>query len=97
VILGQGHAATYDAAADRWEILYEGPAAEDCDTRPECRQMPAMVYGRQMPAMVYDPVNERLLVYGGSVFTGSEWVSPDDVLALDVRTREWTVLLEPSG
>lgn len=97
VILGQGHAAAYDAAADRWEILYEGPAAEDCDTRPECRQMPAMVYGRQMPAMVYDPVNERLLVYGGSVFTGSEWVSPDDVLALDVRTREWTVLLEPSG
>ncbi len=31
--------------------------------------------------MVYDPVNERLVVYGGTVFASKEtgWVSPDDV------------------
>jgi hypothetical protein len=48
--------------------------------------------------MVYDPVNERLVVYGGSVYTDDMgWVDPDDVLALDTRTREWTVLLEPGN
>jgi hypothetical protein len=83
VLLGQGHAAAYDATADRWEILYEGSTAEFCGTRPECLQL---------PFMVYDPVNERLVVYGGVVKP-----EPDDVLAFDMRTREWTVLLEPSG
>ncbi len=45
-------------------------------------------------------MNGRLVVYGGSIWTGSDWgsdwVSPDDVLAFDTRTREWTVLLEAS-
>jgi hypothetical protein len=90
VLLGQGHAAAYDATADRWESLWASPAGDEpdvCGTRPECRQM---------PFMVYDPVNERLVVYGGTVWTGSGLVSPDDVLAFDTRTREWTVLLEAS-
>jgi len=94
VILGQGHAAAYDATADRWETLFEGSTAEDwwaaCGTRPECRHM---------PSMVYDPVNERLVVHGGLVWSSeeTEWVFPDDDwLAFDTRTREWTVLLEAS-
>jgi len=65
VLLGQGHAAAYDATADRWEILYEGSTAEDCGTRPECRQ------GARM---VYDPVNERLVVYGDS---DGDWLAFD--------------------
>ena len=100
VILGQGHSAAYDATADRWETLYGstadrwetvfgGSTSEDpleaCTTRPECRQ------GHQM---VYDPVNGRLVVYGGGIVNGG--VNPDDVLAFDTRTREWTVLLEAS-
>jgi hypothetical protein len=91
VILSQGHAAAYDAAADRWETLYEGSAAEDwwvaCGTRPECRQL---------HFMVYDPVNERLVVYGGFLSAADPEVELDDVLAFDTRTREWTVLLEAS-
>jgi hypothetical protein len=90
VLLGQGHAAAYDATGDRWETLYVGSASENqpsaCGS-PECRQL---------PFMVYDPVNERLIVYGGSFWTGSAWVYPDDVLAFGTRTREWTVLLEAS-
>jgi hypothetical protein len=90
VLLGQGHSAAYDATGDRWETLYVGSASENqpsaCGS-PECRQM---------PFMVYDPVNERLVVYGGTVWTGSGLVSPDDVLAFDTRTREWTVLVEAS-
>ena len=49
--------------------------------------------------MVYDPVNERLVVYGGTAIAAAGWESGtavDDVLAFDTRTREWTVLLAPS-
>jgi hypothetical protein len=92
VMLGQGHAAAYDAIADRWETLYEGSASEDplaaCGIRPECRQM---------PQLVYDPVNERLVVFGGFVPTAAGEVWPDGMSAFDTRTREWTVLLEPGG
>jgi hypothetical protein len=90
VMMGQGYSAAYEATADRWEMLYETPSDEPgaCGTRPECRQA---------PDMLYDSVNERLIVYGGSVYTSAEtgWVDPDDLLAFDTRTHEWTVLLEP--
>ena len=92
VMLGQGHSAAYDATADRWETLYEGSTSED--------RWPRVAPARNAASctfMVYDPVNERLVVYGGFVPTAAEAeVYPDDVLAFDTRTREWTVLLEPS-
>jgi hypothetical protein len=91
VMVGQGRSSAYDAAADRWEILYETPSEiqpGSCGTRPECRHA---------LQMVYDAVNGRLVVYGGSIYTSAEgWVDIDDLLALDIRTREWTVLLGPS-
>jgi hypothetical protein len=92
VMLGQGQSAAYDATGDRWETLWMGPSEDEpgaCGTRPECRQM---------PQLVYDPVNERLVVTGGGVYSSAEaaWVNPDDVRAFDMRTREWTVLLTSS-
>jgi len=90
VMLGQGYLATYDATADRWETLFEAPsegAPATCGTRPECRQM---------PSMVYDPVNERLIVYGGHTSTVGGEVWPDGLMAFDTQTGDWTVLLEPS-
>jgi hypothetical protein len=41
---------------------------------------------------VYDPVNRRLLVfgYGG----GPDTIVIGDIVAFDLVTREWTVLLE---
>ncbi len=87
VMLGQGHSAAYDATADRWETRYGWSTSEDwqvaCGTRPECRVQ---------PSMVYDPVNERLVVYGAVAE-----VVPDDLLAFDTRTGEWTVLLAASA
>jgi hypothetical protein len=54
--------------------------------------------------MVYDPVNERLVVYGGTFCTGDYWYyvfdgygAPDEVLAFDLRTRQWAVLVERSA
>jgi hypothetical protein len=90
VLFNMGQVIAYDAAADRWETLY-GPPSDGCGIRPECRNL---------HSMVYDPVNERLVVYGGNVHTGAVdpgwWGPSDDVLAFDTRTREWTVLLAAS-
>lgn len=88
VMVGQGHLATYDATADRWDVLFGGSpegAPESCGTGPECREM---------PRMVYDSVNERLVVFGGYVWTPAGEVWPDDLRAFDARTGTWTVLLE---
>jgi hypothetical protein len=86
VMLGQGHLITYDATAERWETMWTGPSEGDCGTRPECRQM---------PDLIYDSVNERLIVYGGSVYTSDAgWVDPGDLLAFDATTNEWITLLE---
>jgi len=95
VMLGQGHSAAYDATADRWETLNVWTSSADwlttaCGAHPECRQD---------QGMVYDPVNERLVVYGGAAIAGAGGeggTAVDDVLAFDTRTRKWTVLLEAS-
>jgi hypothetical protein len=39
----------------------------------------------------YDPVNRRLIVFGGGFGISG------DLVAFDLVTRKWTVLLEPSG
>ncbi|HJW21878.1 MAG TPA: hypothetical protein VJ506_05560 [Candidatus Limnocylindrales bacterium] len=88
VMVGQGHLATYDVTADRWEVLFGGlteGVPDSCGTRPECRQM---------PRMVYDSVNERLVVFAGYVGTPTGELWPDDLLAFETRTGAWTVLLE---
>ena len=38
--------------------------------------------------MIYDPVNKRLVVYGAL-----EEDDPDDLLAFEAGTGEWTLLL----
>jgi hypothetical protein len=91
VLFSKGYVIAYDATADRWETLY-GPASDGCGVRPVCRVQ---------ESMIYDPVNERLVIYGGNVHTGAVdpgwWGPSDDVLAFDTGTREWTVLLEASA
>jgi hypothetical protein len=92
ILFSNGIVIAYDAAADRWETLYAKSSEDDpslCATRPECRMN---------HSMVYDPVNERLVVYGGNVHIAADpWMAAsDDVLAFDTRSREWTVLLAAS-
>jgi hypothetical protein len=90
VMAGQGSSFAYDATADRWETLFETPSEDQpgtCGTRPECRM------GRQM---VYDPVNERLVAYGGTVYTTCTWQAQDDMWAFDMPTRSWTLLVPPT-
>jgi hypothetical protein len=90
VMAGQGRSVAYDAATDRWETLFETPSGDQpgaCGTRPECR------LGRQM---VYDPVNGRLVAYGGNVYTTCTWEAADDMWAFDMATRSWTLVLPPT-
>jgi hypothetical protein len=69
VVAGAFQWAAYDAAADRWEIIYERDAP-----------------GPAVRPWVYEPVNQRLLMWGSGYW---------DMVAFDLATREWTVLLEP--
>ena len=92
VMVGQGHSEAYDAAADRWETLYEDSLSEDppggwC-TRPECRD------GR---LIVYDASNERLVAFGGRVRTSCMVEEADDMWAFDMATRSWTLVVPPTG
>jgi hypothetical protein len=92
ILFSGGLVIAYDAAEDSWETLFSTPsqAAQGGEwLRP---------YSRMEHHMVYDPINERIVVYGGVVPITYDpwWVSTDDVPAFDVRTRAWTQLLAPS-
>jgi hypothetical protein len=85
----------YEAAAARWtEVLAGAPAADS----GICLGSPC----RLQPTVVYDPVNKRLVVYGGSYRDPSrivadpenQWVQDDGVVSFDLATRTWTVLVE---
>ena len=47
-------------------------------------------------SLVYDPVNERLVVFPDYWAEWTDGTLVDDVLAFDLATHEWTVLLEPA-
>ena len=86
VVSGQGHWAAYDASADSWASTSVTPSADQaCGSDPRCRP------GYQM---VYDPVNERLIAYGGTVErTTCVWGTADDLWAFDLGTGSWTLLV----
>lgn len=85
VVFSDGFVGAYDATADRWTRLY---GRERC-----CQEGPLNRLGHWM---VYDPLNERLVVYGGSYRTSEGWVKADDVWAFDAADRTWLQLLAPS-
>ena len=76
VIIGNWRLAAYDASADRWEIV-----ADLAEPSPGMLPHP----------MVYDPVNRRLVGWGGGWIVGK-----GGMVALDLLTPDWTVLLEAS-
>jgi len=77
VVINDGFAIAYDAPADRWPTLYG--AEEGC-----CRNSPL---NRVHHSVDYDPVNGRLVVYGGTYGTEGGLVKADDVWAFDLATE----------
>ena len=99
VLFSSGTLAVYDASEHRWTVLQGGSSDPNA---------PAGQAIRLYSAMTYDPVNERILVIGGSAQRGNAdvcdrddlsdgfWCDADDVIAFDVATRRWITLLEPT-
>ena len=97
VIAGYGMQAAaieYDEAAERTVVFGNDRLALYDATANRWEILGAAALGRpdSLPvSMVYDPVNRRLV--------GWRWLAmaeiPADVIAFDLVTRDWTVLLEP--
>ncbi|HEX7950296.1 MAG TPA: kelch repeat-containing protein [Candidatus Limnocylindrales bacterium] len=85
VVFDGGWMVAYRAATDSWETLV---SRDDSEL--------TLSTSRWYHTMVYDPVNQRLVVYGGEHPTSDPtvWVGSDDVLAFDPATREWSLLLK---
>jgi hypothetical protein len=92
VILNVGGMIAYDAIADRWAEVIGGlyPRQSSLCPGPRCRWY---------ATTVYDPGNERLVVYGGHYqdMSSTPAVQDDSVLAYDLATRTWSVLLEATS
>lgn len=100
VVFSRGRVIAYDAAADRWDVLAEG---WDPDQPGGGDSFSPRYTDLQGPSFVYDPVNKRLIVYGGTYPTEDldgeglpVWVRANDVLAFDPVTRQWSLLLPAS-
>jgi hypothetical protein len=78
------------AARDGWEIFWSDGDPGQPDGIPTGSLI------RYCHTAVYDPINQRLIVYGGRHPTSDPtvWVGCDDVLAVDPATRQRSVLLE---
>ncbi len=92
VVFSDGQVIAYDASADDWTTVWR-------NQDPDLGIGPTARLGH---GMVYDPINERLVVYGGRYRTGKMdpdrmWVPTDEVIAFDLSTRAWATLLAPSN
>jgi hypothetical protein len=82
VIFNAGVMIAYDTGAQEWELLFQA------------NQGPLHRGGH---TIAYDPINQRLVMTGGTAFMQS--VEPfredrNDVWAYDIRTGEWITLLD---
>jgi hypothetical protein len=108
VLFGGGTLATYDASEHTWIIPQQG---QDL-TSPYGEPAPTGQRIRKCFAMTYDPVNKRIVVFGGERrrlagdpeidperegWLGDGWLASDGVIAYDVATGEWITLLEPTS
>jgi hypothetical protein len=91
-VLRNGNLATYQTGTDRWDPVTEGAGAgwpsSGWFTGP---------LTRTGHSLVYDPVNQRILVYGGTWQTTKGEEGTGDVWAYDVPTNTWTELVAPTA
>ena len=89
-VLRNGELATYQAGTDHWDAVTEGAGAG----------WPSSGWGtgplkRTGHSLVYDPVNQRILVFGGTWQTTNGEERTGDVWAYDAPTNTWTELVGP--
>jgi hypothetical protein len=82
--------ATYRTGTDHWDLVSEGAG------------WPRSAWGtgplsRTGPSLAYDPVNRRILVFGGTWQTAGGRTRAGDVWAYDVPSNTWTELVPPTA
>jgi hypothetical protein len=87
--LMNGELASYRTGTDHWDLIAAGAG------------WPRAGWGagplsRTGHSLAYDPVNRRILVYGGSWQTDEGTPQVGDVWAYDVPTNAWTELVPPA-
>ena len=87
-MLVNGGLATYQTGTDHWDTVPAGNGwpSSDWFSGP---------LTRTGASLVYDPVNQRILVYGGTWQTTKGKKRTGDVWAYDVPTNTWTELVGP--
>jgi hypothetical protein len=91
IVMSGGVTAEYDAVADEWTPYLNGEVTSDST-------LMTGVPRKMSHAMVYDPLNDRVLLYGGDTWTGvtGEWVPLDDMWAYAPASHTWQQVLAPS-
>jgi hypothetical protein len=90
VAFSDGVLATYDAGADEWTTVKPGPGWPDMAMVDDSPTGPLARLGHWL---VYDPVNERIVLFGGHARMLEGWRDLDDVWAYDLATNTWRLLL----
>lgn len=86
-IFSDGTLIEYDALAEEWVVLTSSDTYQD--------GMAVGPLARVGGSIVYDPVNRRIVLFGGSAAMPNGFLTAwDDVWAFDPISREWMVLLE---
>ena len=88
----------YQTGSHQWDAVYPGPGWPSKvrlldDGGRRARRSPWRGHGH---SLVYDPVNQRMLVYGGTWQTTKGEMRTGDVWAYDVPTNTWTELVRPT-
>ncbi len=86
-IFSDGTLIEFDALAEEWVVLtYSDTYQDGWKVGP---------LARLGGSIVYDPVNRRIVLFGGRAFMPDGFLTAwDDVWAFDPISREWMVLLE---
>ena len=96
-MLINGQLATYQTGSDHWDAVDPGhgwPATACADAEGSGLAGPLARTGH---SLVHDPVNQRLLVFGGTWQTTRGEQQSGDVWAYDVPTNTWTELVRPAA
>jgi len=97
VIYSLGLLSTYDAATRTWTTVPGIPTVSPAQ-QPDQPLKPSPMT-RSGHTLIYDPINKRVLMFGGSSLISTDpmarghWRDNDDILAYDLKTHTWTTIV----
>ncbi|MEO8555689.1 MAG: hypothetical protein ABI474_03370 [Actinomycetota bacterium] len=92
MIYNLGVLATYDAATHTWTTVPHIPPVSPAQ-QPDQPVVTPGPMTRSGHTLVYDPINKRVLMFGGTSVLAPGWRNNGDVLAYDQTTSTWTTIV----